>query len=104
MNQELINHIIVVVLTPILIGWLKNKYQSIPPLLLPLCSPLVGIAADWLSKKAGLVAESNWMLGALLGASGVALYNVKDQVFKAKARYNASKKLSVALKRPAKKK
>lgn len=68
-------------LAPALIALVKVFVPRIPKALLPWLAPLLGAAVDWVGQLAGLSA-GNPVMGALLGAAGVAVREAVDQAKK----------------------
>ena len=78
MSQTVILGLIPLVV-PILLWGLKGVVPLIPKFLLPILAPLLGAALEWIGYYAG-VTSGNPVLGAVLGAAGVGLREVIDQI------------------------
>jgi len=66
---------------PMLIALIKWALPRVPSYYLPWLAPLLGAGVDWIGSLAGLSA-ANPVMGALLGASGVAVREALDQAKK----------------------
>jgi hypothetical protein len=67
---------------PILISLTKLLLPSIPKVALPILAPILGAALAIVGYYTGLMGESHPLIGALLGAVGVWLREVVDQLKK----------------------
>ena len=70
------------VLTPIVIAAAKWAVPQIPKVALPVVAPVLGAALDIAAYYAGVTATADPARGALLGAAGVWVREVIDQVKK----------------------
>jgi hypothetical protein len=73
--------LLIPVLVPVIIAGVKWALPKIPPIALPILAPVLGAGLDIVLHYAG-VTSSNGVLGAVLGAAGVGLREVVDQVKK----------------------
>lgn len=73
--------LLIPVLVPVIIAGVKWALPKVPPFALPILAPLLGAGLDIVLHYAG-VTSSNGVLGAVLGAAGVGLREVVDQVKK----------------------
>ncbi len=73
--------LLIPVLVPVLIAGVKWLLPKIPAVALPILAPVLGAALDIVLHYAGATG-SNGLLGAVLGAAGVGLREVVDQVKK----------------------
>lgn len=87
-------------LAPALIALVKYFVPKIPKPMLPWIAPLFGAGVDWLGSAAGL-SSGNPVMGALLGAAGVAVREALDQAKKGLSPSNAYSPLLLALLLPA---
>ena len=71
---------LIVLVVPLVILGIKKLLPSLPKLTWPILATLLGVGADWLLAKSGMLPVSNWELGALCGAAGVGLREVAKQV------------------------
>jgi hypothetical protein len=69
------------VIVPLAIAVLKVLLPRLPKVWLPILAPILGAAADIALHQAGLAHGPAW-LGPTLGAAGVGLREVADQVRK----------------------
>jgi hypothetical protein len=73
-------NLIVVGVTPVVIALIKWGVPKVPGWTLPIAAPFVGIAVDFVLKKAGVATDGGVIQTALLGAAGVWLRELQDQV------------------------
>jgi hypothetical protein len=69
------------VAVPVVIAGVKLALPKIPSVVLPVLAPVLGAALEIVLHYSGLV-DGNGVLGAVLGAAGVGLREVVDQVKK----------------------
>jgi hypothetical protein len=69
------------VLVPVIIAAVKWALPKVPAVALPILAPVLGAAMEIVLHFAG-VSGSNGVLGAVLGAAGVGLREVIDQIKK----------------------
>ena len=72
----------IAVLVPLAVAGIKKIVPNIPSPLLPIAATLLGLMATLCSNLAGAT-SINPMWGLLLGAAGVGVREIKDQVFPA---------------------
>lgn len=83
--QDLLSQYIVLVIpvvVPLLIAGLKKFIPNVPTVFLPVLAPLLGVLADWIIQMSG-VHTGGLIKGAFLGAAGVGLRELQNQVAKA---------------------
>lgn len=73
--------LLIPVITPVLIALVKVFAPKIPKVALPILAPVLGAALDIILHYAG-AGSGGPLLGALLGAAGVCVREVLDQVKK----------------------
>ena len=74
---------LVTVAVPLIVAFIKKKvFPNIPSVYLPLIAVAIGLAATYLLSVASLTTV-NPVWGALLGAAGVGLREIKDQILPA---------------------
>lgn len=74
-------NVLILAVTPIIIAGIKWLMPKVPKMVLPILAPLLGIAVDQLAAFA-TGHQSNLVLAALLGASGLWLREAIDQAKK----------------------
>ena len=73
-------HSLIPVLVPLLIALAKWGVPRVPKVWLPILAPVLGAGVDVLAYVVGLQDAANPVLGAVLGAVGVALREILDQL------------------------
>lgn len=76
-------HSLIPVLVPLLIALAKWGVPRVPKVWLPILAPILGAGVDVLAYVVGLQDAANPVLGAVLGAVGIALREILDQLKKA---------------------
>ena len=76
-------HALIPVLVPLLIALAKWGVPRVPKVWLPILAPVLGAGVDVLAYVVGLQDAANPVLGAVLGAVGIALREILDQLKKA---------------------
>lgn len=71
---------LIVVVVPLLVLGIKKVLPFMPKVTWPILAALLGVGADWLLAKSGVIPHSSWELGALCGAAGVGLREAAKQV------------------------
>ncbi len=75
----------IVVVVPAIIAGIKKLWPAIPSVTWPVLAPLAGVAINWLAAKGHVLPQSGWAVGAALGAAGVGLREIVDQVTQLRA-------------------
>lgn len=71
---------LIVAVVPVVVMFIKKYLPALPKLTWPILATLLGVGADWVLAKSGMIPHSTWELGALCGAAGVGLREISKQI------------------------